>query len=195
MKKCKSGKHTYPDADKSCIECKRESDRTRIRKYRAADLEKYKAQKKAYCRANPEKVKAQKKAYRAGHRDEIAAKYAAYWAENQKELVEKQAKRHAKGRAKAIAYLGGRCVRCGATEGLDFDHLDGATKSFTIGERLKGRWSIIEAELSKCQLLCRDCHIQKTALKYPQIAKALHVSPRGGTTFKNSTTEVSYANH
>lgn len=64
--------------------------------------------------------------------------------------------------AKAREQLGGRCVRCGETEDLDFDHVDRKQKSFTIGMM----WSLSEvkfqAELMKCQLLCHDCHNKKT---------------------------------
>jgi hypothetical protein len=30
-----------------------------------------------------------------------------------------------------VAYLGGACVECGATDRLEIDHVDPATKSFT----------------------------------------------------------------
>jgi 5-methylcytosine-specific restriction endonuclease McrA len=58
--------------------------------------------------------------------------------------------------------LGGKCVRCGATSDLEFDHVDRHTKSFTIGSRAMSRWDGLLVELAKCQLLCRPCHIEKT---------------------------------
>lgn len=65
-------------------------------------------------------------------------------------------------RAQAINQLGGRCVRCGATERLELDHIDRTTKTLDLG----GMWSVSEdryrAELSKCQLLCHDCHKAKS---------------------------------
>lgn len=39
-------------------------------------------------------------------------------------------------RADAIELLGGRCVDCGSTEDLEFDHIDRSEKRFTIGDIL-----------------------------------------------------------
>jgi 5-methylcytosine-specific restriction endonuclease McrA len=63
----------------------------------------------------------------------------------------------------AITYLGGCCAACGSTEGLEFDHIDPATKKFDIGD---GIWQKAEItfwlEVEKCQLLCRPHHVDKT---------------------------------
>jgi 5-methylcytosine-specific restriction endonuclease McrA len=56
--------------------------------------------------------------------------------------------------------LGGKCVQCGSTENLEFDHIDPATKSFGLADGW-GRADFFE-ELKKCQLLCHDCHKQKS---------------------------------
>ena len=93
-----------------------------------------------------------------------------------------RAARHAVRRAKAIAYLGGCCVQCEATEELDFDHKDPATKKFSISRRLDGNWSILEPELRNCQLLCRSCHILKTEPESRFAAAMLRAAPhRGGS--------------
>lgn len=68
----------------------------------------------------------------------------------------------ARKRERAKVYLGGKCVRCGATEDLQFDHIDPATKSFTITAHLNRRWEVLVVELDKCQLLCRPHHLEKT---------------------------------
>lgn len=65
-------------------------------------------------------------------------------------------------RRRALDLLGGRCANCGVTEGLEFDHVDPTSKSFTITARLSGRWDALQAELAKCQLLCASCHDEKT---------------------------------
>jgi hypothetical protein len=62
----------------------------------------------------------------------------------------------------ALAKLGGKCVRCGATKNLDFDHIDPATKVGDIGRMWQKRKDLFEAELLKCQLLCKPCHLEKT---------------------------------
>lgn len=67
-------------------------------------------------------------------------------------------------------YLEGKCcVKCGGTENLEIDHIDPSTK------KRKGKqnncnmfmWSIAEREeeLEKCQVLCHDCHLEKTLLE------------------------------
>lgn len=35
-------------------------------------------------------------------------------------------------------------------------------KKFNISAMLAGNWTVVSEELSKCQLLCEDCHKQKT---------------------------------
>lgn len=79
-----------------------------------------------------------------------------------------------KQRNKAIALLGGCCAKCGATESLEFDHVDSSTKSFHLNRRLASLKSPgVIAELKKCQLLCEKCHQEKTLAER---AKALHGS-------------------
>ena len=59
--------------------------------------------------------------------------------------------------------LGGKCVDCGTTQDLDFDHIDPKTKTIEISNAIANHKSeIADKELEKCQLLCRSCHIKKT---------------------------------
>lgn len=83
-------------------------------------------------------------------------------------------------REQAIAYLGGRCARCGSKNRLEFDHKDRATKSFTITGNLNRRWEVLVQELDKCQLLCHDCHRAKTK----------ECGEQGGGWNKNTTGEI-----
>ena len=48
-----------------------------------------------------------------------------------------------------VAALGGQCMRCGATEDLEFDHIDPEIKSFTISSSLLVPWEQLLAELGK----------------------------------------------
>lgn len=57
--------------------------------------------------------------------------------------------------------LGEKCVKCGSTESLEFDHIDPSTKRFKITTTTKSLVSLLE-ELKKCQLLCYHCHKDKT---------------------------------
>jgi len=61
---------------------------------------------------------------------------------------------------KAINFLGGKCEDCGETnvQTLEFHHKDENDKDCSIFELLDCRWSVIEKEISKCNLLCRNCH-------------------------------------
>lgn len=67
-------------------------------------------------------------------------------------------------RQRAVDHLGGRCVVCGSTEGLEFDHVDPATKVLAISVAIGRCWSWVRllVELDKCQLLCTGCHLNKT---------------------------------
>lgn len=58
--------------------------------------------------------------------------------------------------------LGGRCAVCGSEEELEFDHIDRATKLFAIGAMWQMSWSMLTAELAKCQLLCKEHHLEKS---------------------------------
>ena len=72
------------------------------------------------------------------------------------------ADRYERRKAMALEYLGGKCVVCGSTEGLEFDHVDRAAKSFTICTKLAGvALTTLMAELGKCQLLCKAHHVEK----------------------------------
>ena len=61
-----------------------------------------------------------------------------------------------------IEKLGGKCVECGCTETLEFDHIDPSAKSFNISAGYHKPKEVLEEELSKCQLLCNKCHIEKS---------------------------------
>jgi hypothetical protein len=66
--------------------------------------------------------------------------------------------------------LGGCCVRCGATEDLEFDHIDPSTKVFAISAGLSKAWDALVEEASKTQLLCKPCHVTKGAEDRPELA-------------------------
>lgn len=70
----------------------------------------------------------------------------------------------AERKAKAIDLLGGECVECGSTKGLEFDHIKRERKDnyHCISAFIDAKWSRVLVELKKCQLLCKPCHIKKT---------------------------------
>jgi 5-methylcytosine-specific restriction endonuclease McrA len=77
-------------------------------------------------------------------------------------------------RAKLIEMLGGCCVRCGAIEDLEFDHIDPSTKRFAVGSSMSRAWDVLVAETLKCQLLCRPCHREKAVEDRPEPAHSYY---------------------
>lgn len=72
--------------------------------------------------------------------------------------------RYAAQRGEAIYYLGGRCNRCESTENLEIDHMCRKDKVHAVGRLWPARdLHVLFEELEKCQLLCRACHVDKTA--------------------------------
>ena len=60
----------------------------------------------------------------------------------------------------------GPCVRCGGFNNLEVDHIESRHK--TNSPQIKWGWPILRltVELQKCQVLCRDCHYQKSAEEF-----------------------------
>jgi len=61
---------------------------------------------------------------------------------------------------KAIKFAGGSCTKCGWKNhpaALEFHHINGE-KDFAIGNRWNANWELLAKEISKCQLLCSNCH-------------------------------------
>lgn len=64
-------------------------------------------------------------------------------------------------KVKAVKLLGGKCIRCGWNQdvvALEFHHNSGP-KEFELGRNIAIKsWEKIKRELSKCILLCSNCH-------------------------------------
>lgn len=67
-------------------------------------------------------------------------------------------------RQKALEFLGGKCVNCGSTEKLEFDHIndDRVGVDQCVSRLFSYSWERILVELKRCQLLCKPCHNKKT---------------------------------
>ena len=62
---------------------------------------------------------------------------------------------------KAICSMGGKCSKCGYDKcpaSLDFHHINPLEKDSTIKSLMDKSWKKIEKELTKCILLCSNCH-------------------------------------
>ena len=82
-------------------------------------------------------------------------------------MKEYMAKRRIKRRQDLIDLSGGVCERCGSPYDLEFNHKDRTVKLFVLsGAGLDKSWNRILEEHSKCELLCRDCHLAYTAKQY-----------------------------
>jgi hypothetical protein len=77
-------------------------------------------------------------------------------------------------RARLIELLGGRCVSCGSTDELEFDHIDPETKVFAVGSDMSRAWDKLVEEALKCQLLCRECHVAKGIEDRPEPAHSYY---------------------
>ena len=89
--------------------------------------------------------------------------YAEYRRKHSEEQKVYYKKRYYETLSESIEKLGGKCVKCGVTERLEFDHIHPKNKSFEITRGLlMGDREKFQEELDKCQLLCYDCHLEKT---------------------------------
>lgn len=60
-----------------------------------------------------------------------------------------------------VDYKGGCCILCGYSKyfgSLEFHHLDGSQKDFTISSHRSLSFDQLKTELDKCVLLCSNCH-------------------------------------
>ncbi len=84
------------------------------------------------------------------------------YADRRAYIIAAVKKRRRKVRMQALAYMGGRCSRCGynrCPEALEFHHRDASAKEFGISARGHTRsWERVRAELEKCVLVCANCH-------------------------------------
>lgn len=71
-------------------------------------------------------------------------------------------KRRESNKLYALSKLGNRCNSCGSTKDLQFDHIDRTNKSMDLSDMFSHSITSISKELDKCQLLCIECHRQKT---------------------------------
>ena len=72
-------------------------------------------------------------------------------------------RRYHRRRSETIEKLGGKCVKCGSTENLEFDHIDPKTKEKQYGKSFTSlAKDKLDKEIDKAQLLCRNCHEKKS---------------------------------
>lgn len=57
-----------------------------------------------------------------------------------------------------IIQLGGKCIICGTTKGLEFHHVDPEQKVTNISSVISRKHNITQEELAKCELRCKQHH-------------------------------------
>ena len=131
--------------------------------YREENKEKLRIKQKKYVEENNDKLKERRRKYYYDNPEHMKKLRKAQYEKHQEKLVEDQRRIRDERRTILRNRLGGKCIRCGSIENLEFDHIIKENKSFTIGSSLTC-FSIEELilEADKCQLLCRPCHIEKS---------------------------------
>jgi hypothetical protein len=77
-----------------------------------------------------------------------------------KDVAEYHLQRYHRLRQRIVAYLGGKCVVCGCADNLEVHHRNPKEKSFNVSNNWGRPWAILEHELAKCELRCRNHHIE-----------------------------------
>ena len=121
---------------------------------------------KKYREEHKEKILEYNKKYKEENKEKIS-EYNKKWREENKKKISEYAKaqRYQK-RVICLEYLGGKCVKCGTTHNLQFDHIKREGKKYEITRRLTLKFDNLKEELDKCQLLCVPCHLDKTAKEW-----------------------------
>lgn len=78
-------------------------------------------------------------------------------------MREYMANRYHQTRKRILDRLGGKCVRCGTSEGpLHLDHKDASKKTMRASDLHSVNDQKFENELKNLQILCSECHKNKT---------------------------------
>tara|TARA_B100000287_G_scaffold396275_1_gene411796 strand:- start:417 stop:848 length:432 start_codon:yes stop_codon:yes gene_type:complete len=133
----------------------RERKREYDKQYYQLNKEKKREQSKKWKEENREKYNEKQRGYTKKHYELNKEKRKAVWREHRKKKI-----------AQCVEYLGGKCVGCGTTHNLQFDHIKRDTKDYVITRKITNKFDNLKEELDKCQLLCYTCHLEKTAKEW-----------------------------
>ena len=134
-------------------------------KKREYDKKRYQLNKEKILEYN-KKWKEENKGYYRGYTEKRKEKKAEYDRKYNEEHKEHRREQRNEKRAYCLEYLGGKCVKCGDTERLEFDHIKREGKKYSIASKLTCTFDNLKEELNKCQLLCAPCHLDKTAKEW-----------------------------
>ena len=136
------------------------------KKYRELNREKIREQKAEYYKLNKEKIIEQISEYNQLNKEKRAEYYKKYRELNREKIRQLHRNYKKEAKIKCVEYLGGKCVKCGTTHNLQFDHIKREGKKYTIAEKITYSFGYLKEELDKCQLLCAPCHLDKTAKEW-----------------------------
>jgi 5-methylcytosine-specific restriction endonuclease McrA len=114
---------------------------------------------------------------------DILLKYAQLYSEAANHpradyMRQYMANRYHQVRQKIIDRLGGRCMRCGSSDGnLHLDHKDASKKTMRASDLHSVNDKKFEKEVKNLQILCADCHKNKTKEDWdysPQTPRVTH---------------------
>lgn len=132
------------------------------KEYRKNNKDKELARSKRYRILNPEKVKESQIKFR-GSNPEKVAEWNKIWRQSNKDKINLYTKNNRDTRREFldIIKLEFGCNICGYNEhprALQFDHIEPKYKKFTISSNPTVSMDKLLEELSKCRVLCANCH-------------------------------------
>ena len=140
----------------------KEKKREYNKKYYELNIEK----RAEHYQLNKEKMREKRVEYYQLNKEK-SAEYSKKYKELNREKIREQRRGYRdKRKSYCIEYLGGKCVKCGTTHNLQFDHIKREGKKYTITGRVTNNFDNLKEELNKCQLLCAPCHLEKTASEW-----------------------------
>lgn len=103
--------------------------------------------------------------YTPEQREAQRARVRIHYQENKQYYIEK-AKRQGEANKKRLQEYKESlpCTDCGVYYPYyvtQFDHT-GNNKEFDIGRKGKSSWAVLEREIAKCDLVCANCHAERT---------------------------------
>ena len=148
--------------------------------YYQLNKEKIREKRAEHYQLNKEKIRECNRKYRELNKEKSAEYYQlnkekrVEYNKKYKELNREKIREQRRGyrdekKSYCIEYLGGKCVKCGTTHNLQFDHIKREEKKYNITEKLTIKFDNLKEELDKCQLLCAPCHLEKTAKEWADI--------------------------
>jgi hypothetical protein len=82
------------------------------------------------------------------------------------------------------------CADCGQykrASACDFDHLPGSTKRYGVSQMMGMSWATITDEIAKCELVCRNCHRERTHQRRNPRTERLRAAERLNRELKQSS--------